>query len=152
MPVEPVVSAIVWTTVATVVSLLVSVGLMRLLGIAPSALPHEICEVQNPAVGAAFFIVSLTAALFVSPMASAGFTPDVSPGRTAAWVLVGLVLASAYALVAVAVAHRVLRPRRGEGLHGFVRRELVHEQNVSLTFFLGGLTSIPFVAVVFQLI
>ncbi|MEJ2577876.1 MAG: hypothetical protein P8Z68_02120 [Kineosporiaceae bacterium] len=152
MSTELIVSAVVWTTVATVISQGSAIALMALLGVRPRALPHELVEVQNPAVGAAFFVVALTAALFVSPMASSGFTPDPDLWESAAWVVGGLVMAVVYTLVAFMLAHRVLGRRRGEGLLGFVRRELVAEQNVSLTLFFGGLAVIPFVAVVYQLI
>jgi hypothetical protein len=152
MSTELIVSAVVWTTVATVVSQLTAVALMAFLGVRPRALPHELVEIQNPAVGAAFFVVALTAALFVSPMASSGFTPDPSLRESTAWVVGGLVMATVYTLVAFALAHRVLGRRRGEGLRGFVRRELIEEQNVALTLFLGGLAVTPFIAVVFQLI
>ena len=55
-------------------------------------------------------------------------------------------------LLALLLAHRLLLPRQGEGLRGYIRRELVQEQNAALTFFFGGLAVTPFVAVVFQLI
>lgn len=149
---ELILSAVVWATMSTLISQGVAIGLMALIGVRPRALAHELVEIQNPAVGAAFFVIALTASLFISPMASAGFTPDPSLAETLAWLAGGLVVAAAYTLLALLLAHRLLLPRQGEGLRGYIRRELVQEQNAALTFFFGGLAVTPFVAVVFQLI
>jgi hypothetical protein len=151
MSLDLVVSAVLWATVTTVIAQIVAIALMAFLGVRPRALPHELVEVQNPAVGAAFFIITLTAALFIGPLASSGFTPDPTVWESLAWVLGGLVGASLYALVEIMLAHQVLG-RRGEGLRTFIRRELIAEQNVALTWFFGGLLVAPFVAVVYQLI
>lgn len=152
MPMDLVLSAIIWTTFATLISQIVSIGLMGWLGLPPSKLAHEIVEIQNPAVGACFFIVSLAASIFISLMSSSGFTPDPSFTESALWIIGGLALAAIYTAILFTIAHRLLAPKKGEGLYRYMRREIIEEQNVALAFFLGGLSITPFIAVVFQLI
>ena len=75
---EQVISAIVWATLATAIS--VSVGLLLIwwFGLNPRRLAHEIDDVQNAGVGATFFIVSLITSLFVSVLAGGVPTRSVS--------------------------------------------------------------------------
>ncbi|MCU0499180.1 MAG: hypothetical protein MUF87_17645 [Anaerolineae bacterium] len=152
MSLDLVLSAVFWTTFATIISQTVSISLMWWLGLPPRELAKEIVEIQNPAVGACFFIVSLAASIFIALMASTGFTPDPSFIEGAIWVIGGLVFAMLYVTLLLLFAHRFLAPKKGEGLYRYMRREIIDEQNVSLAFFLGGLTITPFIAVVFQLI
>jgi hypothetical protein len=152
MSVELILSALFWMTFATVVSQAVAILLMAWLGLPPGKLAHEIVEIQNPAVGASFFIISLAASIFISLMSSSGFTPDPTFAEGAAWIIGGLVVAALYVSVIFMIAHRLLNPRKGEGLYKYMQREIIEEQNVALTFFLGGLSITPFIAVVFQLI
>jgi hypothetical protein len=39
-----------------------------------------------------------------------------------------------------------------ENMLGYIRREIVLEQNAALAFFLGGLVVSPFISIVFQLL
>jgi len=152
MSVELILSALLWMTFATLISQGVAVLLMSWLGLPPGKLAHEIVEIQNPAVGACFFIISLAASIFISLMASDGFTTDPTFAESAAWIIGGLVVAGVYVIIIFMVAHRLLSPRKGEGIYQYMQREIITEQNVALTFFLGGLAITPFIAVVFQLI
>jgi predicted anti-sigma-YlaC factor YlaD len=152
MSVELILSALLWMTFATLVSQAVAIAVLAWLGLPPGKLAHEIEDIQNPAVGASFFIISLAASIFISIMASAGFTPDPSFAEGAAWIIGGLVVAALYVFISFNVAYRIMKPRKGESLYRYMQREIIEEQNVALTFFLGGLGVIPFIAVVFQLI
>ena len=152
MSVELILSALLWMTFATLISQGVAVLLMAWLGLPPGKLAHEIVEIQNPAVGGCFFITSLAASIFISLMASDGFTADPTFAESAAWIIGGLVVAGVYVIIIFMVAHRLLSPRKGEGIYQYMQREIITEQNVALTFFLGGLAITPFIAVVFQLI
>jgi ABC-type multidrug transport system fused ATPase/permease subunit len=152
MSLELIISALLWMTFAVIVSQATSILLMWWLGLPPGKLSEEIAEVQNPAVGACFFIVSLAASIFISIMASAGFSPDPSFIEGAFWIIGGLVVAAAYTAILFSIAYRFMRPKKGESLYHYMRREIIDEQNVALAFFLGGLSITPFVAVVFQLI
>ncbi|HEX2905947.1 MAG TPA: hypothetical protein VHO69_03760 [Phototrophicaceae bacterium] len=107
MFVELLVSAIIWATFAIVVSQLASILIMWSLGLPPRKLVKEIEDVQNPAVGAVFFAVSLTAALFVSILASDGPT-TAPPLETLAWVGGGLLIAIVYVVILFMIAHRVM--------------------------------------------
>jgi hypothetical protein len=145
-------SALVWATFAVFVSQLASIGVMWLLGLPPRKLTHEIEDVQNPAVGAVFFIISLTASIFVGFMTTSGFTPDPPFLESAAWIIGGLLLALVYTWILFIVAHRVMGRLPNENVYDYIRREIVLEQNSSLAFFLGGLTVSPFISIVFQLL
>ena len=63
-------SAVVWATLVTLVSQGVSILVVWWLGLPPKKLVHEIEVVQNPAVGAIFFIITLTVSLFISQWAA----------------------------------------------------------------------------------
>lgn len=152
MFVELMLAALAWATAAIVISLLVSVALMRMLGLKPKDLVHEIEEVQNPAVGACFFIVALTTSLFISVYSSGGFSVVRSFADSALWFASGLLVSAVYVVVLLTVAQRVMDRQKGEALYQYLRRELVEEQNAALAFFLGGLTMPPFIAVLFQIL
>ena len=149
---ELILAALAWTTLAIFVSQGSSIIVMWWLGLPPKKLIHEIEVVQNPAVGACFFIISLTASLFIGVYFSAGFTPVESFGTSAAWFMVGLLTSFAYMAVAFAIVHRVMGRENNESVYGYMRREIIEEQNVSLAFFLGGISVSPFIAMVFQVI
>lgn len=147
-----VIESLVWSTFAVVVSQAVSIFLMWLLGLPPRKLIHEIEDVQNPAVGALFFIVSFTATIFIGFMTTDGFTPDPSAVEGAAWIIGGLILALLYTFVLLQLAHRLMGRQPNESLYGYIQREIVKEQNAALAFFLGGMATTPFISVVFQLL
>lgn len=145
-------SAVAWATFAVFVSQLTSIALVWVLGVPPSKLAHEIEDVQNPAVGACFFIISLTASLFVALMTTDGFTPDPSFAEGAAWIIGGLILGFIYTFILFMIAHRVMGRQPNESVFGYIKREIVLEQNAALAFFLGGLAVTPFISIVFQLL
>lgn len=145
-------SALVWATFAVIVSQGTSILIMWWLGLPPGKLTHEIEDVQNPAVGACFFIISLTASLFVGFMTSSGFTPDPSFWEGAAWIIGGVVVASLYTALIFVIAHRLMGRQPNENVYDYIRREIVKEQNAAVAFFLGGLAVTPFISIVFQLL
>ncbi|MBZ0310213.1 MAG: hypothetical protein K8I82_29405 [Anaerolineae bacterium] len=145
--------AILWTLVATIIAQLVTIILLWMLGLKPQLLTHEIEDAQNAAVGAAFFIVSFIASIFVSVLASDGFTQsDYTSAESAAWIIGGTIGASFYSLALFWIAFRVMQPLEGETLYSYLQRELIAEQNAALAFLLGGLAVAPFMAVLFQII
>lgn len=145
-------SALVWATFAVIVSQATSIVLMWILGLPPRKLTHEIEDVQNTAVGACFFIISLTASIFVGFMTSDGFTTDPSFIEGAAWIIGGLILGFVYTFILFMIAHRVMGRLPNENVYNYIRREIVLEQNAALAFFLGGLSVTPFISIVFQLL
>lgn len=152
MLLDQVFAAILWTTLAVVVSQSVSIGVMWGLGLPPKRLVHEIEDVQNPAVGAMFFIISLAVALYIGVFFSSGYSGESTFERSALWFIVGLVVAHVYMIIALVAAHRLMDRKDNETVYQYLRRELIEEQNISLALFLGGLTITPFIAVVFQII
>lgn len=144
--------ALFWATLAIVISQGASIVVMWLLGLPPAKLVKEIEDVQNPAVGALFFIISLIATFFVGFMTTDGFTPDPSALESAAWIIGGVLLAFLYTGLIFIIAHRVMGREGNESMYGYIRREVVLEQNAAVAFFLGGLTVSPFISIVFQLL
>lgn len=148
---EVILSALIYSTVATFVSQGIGVLVMWWLGLKPKKLVHEIEVAQNVAIGASFFIIALTTSIFIGVL-----TADPAPAESLlasyAWIIGGLALATLYAVVAFWAAHRALKPMEGENVYGWVQRELVTEQNASLAFFLGGLLVAPYIAVVSQIV
>ena len=157
--------AIGWSILATILAQLISVLFMRWLGLPIKKLVHEIENVQNPAIGAIFFVVSLTVALFVGIFASDGFTPvgaRLAEGQAltdsqeflaqAGWIALALFLSLLLTWVSFMIAYRMMGVENNESLYRYIQRELVEEQNASLAFFLGGLMVAPFIAVIFQII
>ena len=153
-----VVGAIGWTIAATVISQIVSISIMSWLGLPPKKLIHEIEEIQNPAVGACFFIISLAVGLFIGAFTSDGFSANdptyVDPGYlgNTAWIVLGLILGAVLTWVSFEIAHRAMGVENDETTYRYIQRELIQEQNASLAFFLGGLSIVPFIAVIFQMI
>jgi hypothetical protein len=135
-------SAIAWATVVTV---------MWWLGLHPRKLAHEINNVQNTAVGATFFIVSLISSIFVSVLAGGVPTQSADALEELAWVVGGLALSFAFTIVAWFIAHRGMGPK-GENLRQYIQREIIKEQNAALAFFLGALAIAPFLAVLYQIL
>lgn len=152
MLLDQVLAALFWTTLAVVVSQLVSIAVMWGLGLSPKRLVHEIEDVQNPAVGAMFFVISLAVALYIGVYFSSGYSPPADFGRSALWFVTGLVVAHVYLVITLVIAHRLMDRKDNESVYQYLRRELAEEQNISLALFLGGLTITPFIAVVFQII
>jgi len=154
---QQVTSAIVWSILAVIISQVTSVGLMAWLGLPPKKLTHEIEVVQNPAVGAVFFIVSLTVALFVSMFVTDLFdtnrqSSDVTYIVGTAWIVGAFLLGMGLSWINFMIAHRVMGRENNESLYDYIRREIVEEQNAALAFFLGGLAIAPFIAVLFQMV
>lgn len=145
-------SALLWAVFATLVSQVASIGVMWALGLPPRKLVREIEDVQNAAVGACFFIISLITALFMALMSSSGFTPDPSALEGILWMAGGLAVSFIFMFLSFMIAHRVMGRENDETVYGYIRREIVAEQNASLAFFLGGLAVAPFISVMFQLI
>ena len=143
--------AIVWSIGVTIVAQAVSIGLLWLLGLHPKNLIREIEEVQNTAVGAVFFVVSLIAAFFISVLA-ADFSVEGPGTDSLPWIIVGVLLATIYTIVVYYIAHWVMKPESGENVYRYLRREIIAEQNAALALFYGGLTVAPFIAVLFQII
>lgn len=147
-----------WAVLATLVAQLISVMLMWWLGLPPKKLVREIEDIQNPAVGATFFIVSLAAGLFISIFASDGFSvnsPDYQdPGfaANAGWIAIAFIVGTVLTWISFEIAHRVMGVENEESTFRYIQRELIEEQNASLAFFLGGLAIVPFIAVIFQVI
>lgn len=149
---ELLIAALIWATAAIVISVGVSIGLMRWLGLPLKKLVHEIEDVQNTAVGACFFIISLTVSLFVSVYFSDGFSETQSFGDSAAWFVGGLVACWVYIAIILVLIRRSLGRVPNESTYRYLRRELIEEQNAALAFFLGGITVPPFIAVLFQIL
>ena len=153
-----VVSAIAWTIAATVISQIVSISIMSWLGLPPKKLIHEIEVIQNPAVGASFFIISLAVGFFIGAFTSDGFSANdptyIEPSIfiSTAWIVLALVLGAALTWISFEIAHRIMGVENDETTYRYIQRELIQEQNASLAFFLGGLSIVPFIAVVFQMI
>jgi hypothetical protein len=145
-------SALTWATLSVFISQAVSIIVIWMLGLPPRRLAHEIQDVQNPAVGATFFIISMIASFFVGLMTTDGFTPDPAFAESVAWIVGGVLLASVYTLLLFMVAHRMMGRQPNESLYSYIKREIVLEQNAALAFFLGGLTVTPFIGIVFQLL
>lgn len=144
-------SSILWATAATVISQAIAIGIMWRLGVPPKKLAHEIEDVQNTAVGATFFIISVIASIFIGLMAQEP-SPAESDLESAAWILGGIALALIYSGISFVIFHRLFEPIEGENTYTWIQRELVMEQNASLAFFLGGLTVAHFISVAYQVI
>lgn len=152
MSAELLLAALGWATLSIVVSQVVGITLMRWLGLSVKQLIHEIEDVQNVAVGASFFIISVTTSLFISVFFSAGFTGLEEFGTSALWFVIGLLLAFVYVAIIFAIAHRLMDRVNNETVYMYLRREIIEEQNAALAFFLGGLSFPPFISIVFQII
>lgn len=157
-----VLSAILWSLAAVIISQLVSIGLMSWLGLPIKKLTHEIEDVQNPAVGASFFIISLAVAFFVGMFTTDIFIRDPQPAlpflNNLLWILGALVLSSLIVFVNFQIAYNLMGKEqhgeldRKESMMEYIRRELIEEQNASLALFLGGLAVVPFIAVTFHFV
>jgi ABC-type multidrug transport system fused ATPase/permease subunit len=146
-----VIGAIGWSIAAVVVSQGTSILLMWWLGLPPKKLIHEIEEVQNSAVGACFFIVSLAVSIFISQFVTNGYTDEGSIIAGAAWIAGAFVLGTVIMGINFFIAHRVMDPQ-DETVIQYIRRELIEEQNASLAFFLGGLAIASYISVIYQMI
>lgn len=148
---ETVLSSLVWATGATLIAQSVAVAIMWRLGVPPKKLAHEIEDVQNAAVGATFFIISVIASIYIGLMAQEP-SPADSDLESAAWIIGGVALATLYSGISFVIVHRIFEPIEGENTYTWIRRELVLEQNTSLAFFLGGLAVAHFISVAYQVI
>lgn len=151
MLLEVVINSIIWATAAMLISQGAGILVMWWLGLSPKKLAHEIEDVQNTAVGASFFIISLITAIFIGTMAANPSSAD-SVLATWGWILGGLLLATLYTFIAFEIAHRLLDPIKGETAYTYIQRELIREQNAALAFFLGGLAVAAYISVVSQVL
>ncbi|GAB4553030.1 MAG: hypothetical protein OHK0023_21670 [Anaerolineae bacterium] len=152
MNVDDVVSALGWSVVATVIAQIVSILVLWLLGVPPRRIRHEIEDVQNPAAGALYFVISLIAATWSAKLSSDGLpTPANSDFESALWIFGGILFATLFTIIAYWIAHRVLIPSKDEGFLSWIRREVIKEQNAALALFLGGLAIAPFMAILYQI-
>ncbi|MCE7946304.1 MAG: hypothetical protein DYG88_02640 [Chloroflexi bacterium CFX4] len=151
LSVDAIVSALLWAIFATVIAQVVSLIALWILGVPPRRIRHEIEEVQNPAVGALYFVIALIASLWAAKLASDGLPQIAPPLETFIWIAGGIVVASAFTALAFVVAHRLLIPEESESAYGWIKRECIAEQNISLALFLGGLACAPFLTVLFQI-
>lgn len=151
MFVNQLILATLWTIFVTVFAQVISISFLWWLGLHPKKLVHEIEETQNTAVGAIFFIISLTSALFIGVLASEP-TPAGSDLEGLLWVVGGLLLAVFYTALMFVVAHRLMGRENNESVYGYMRREIIIEQNAALSFFFGGLAVAPFIAVLYQIL
>jgi hypothetical protein len=151
--IQLILEALVWATFSTVVAQSLGFLLMWRLGLPPKKLIHEIEDVQNPAIGALFFIIALITSIFLAGV-TVDFSPEEDPSlaNDLAWIFGGLFLATAYSYVVFMIAHNMMGRIEGETVFTYIKRELITEQNVSLAFFFGGLTVAPFIAVLSQII
>lgn len=144
-------NTLIWATAATIGSQLIAMLLVAWIGVPPKKLAHELEETQNVAIGAIFFIISLTASIFIGVLVAEPTEAD-STLATLAWIGGGLLLSLIYTIINFWIAHEVLDPVDGENVYTYIRRELVDEQNAALAFFLGGLMVAPFISVLSQII
>ncbi len=144
-------SSLAWATAATVISLGLSLLVIWWLGLHIRKLAAEIADVQNTAVGALFFVISLITSIFVGVLAGGVPTQSGSGLEELAWIVGGVAVAAIYMLVIFWIAHREMGPK-GETLRQWVHREIITEQNAALAFFLGALAVPPFIAVLYQII
>lgn len=147
-----VIGAIGWSLLSILVSQGTSILLMWWLGLPPKKLVHEIEEVQNPAIGASFFIVSLAVSFFISQFVTNGYTEAESIPIGAAWIAGALIMGAVFMWLSFMVAHRVMGRENNETVLQYIQRELIEEQNLSLAFFLGGLAIVSFISVIYQMI
>lgn len=140
------VDSFIWGTVTTLVSQIIAVVLLWQLGLSPKKLRHEIEDVQNPAVGALFFIITLVTAIVIGILTA---SPSEADGalENIAWIGSGLIWAILLSGISVYVAHYVLEPIEGETVYTYLQREIILEQNASLAFVLGGLVAACFISV-----
>lgn len=148
---ELVLEALIWATASTIITQLVGFVVMWRLGLPPKKLIHEIEDVQNPAVGAVFFVIALITATFLG-----GVTVDPTPGQSTledlAWIFGGIAFATIYTMISFTIAHRMMGRIEGETVYTYLRRELITEQNASLAFFFGALAVAPFFAILSQIL
>ncbi len=147
--------AIGWTVVIILLSQVISFAIVAWLGVPPSKIEHEIEEKQNAAVGAVFFMITLTVSLFVSILSSNGFTDVESFATGAMWILGGVALGTIFAFVNIFIVFRWMgRQERasGETMYRYIQRELIDERNLAFAFFLGAISVAPYIAVLFQIL
>lgn len=148
---ETVLNSLIWASAATLISQGLGIALMWWLGLKPKQLAHEIENVQNTAVGASFFIISLISALFIGVMSASPAPAETILGSWL-WIIGGVLLATIYTLISFAIAYRVMERIEGESLYSYIKREIIDEQNAALAFFLGGLAVAAYISVAAQVI
>lgn len=150
-----IIEAVIWTLVIILMSQVISFAIVWWLGIPPGKIEHEIEEKQNAAVGAIFFIVALIVSIFVSVLSSNGFTDVESAATGAMWIVGGVIFGTLLAFINIFVVFRWMgRQERaaGESMYRYIQREIVDEHNLAFAFFLGGLATAPYIAVLFQIL
>jgi hypothetical protein len=149
---ELMLAAMGWATLSILAAQAAGIVLMWWLGLPPKKLVHEIEDVQNTAVGAAFFVVAVAASIYIGVFFSAGYSEQLDFLPSAGWFTAGLLVSFVYVYVIFLIAHRIMDRKEDENIYRYLRREIIEEQNAALAFFLGGLSVSPFVAMVFQII
>ena len=145
--------AIVWTIVIIGLSQIISFGIVGWLGVPPSRMEHEIEEKQNAAVGAIFFIVSFIVTIFISILASNGFTG--ASAESGMWIVGGVVVGTILMFINILIVFQWMgkdERASGEGIYRYFQREIIEEHNLALAFFIGGLAATPYIAILFQII
>ena len=145
-------AALGWATLSILAAQAAGIGLMWWLGLPPKKLVHEIEDVQNTAVGASFFVVSVAASIYIGVFFSAGYTSEQDFIGSAIWFLGGLLASFIYVYIIFVIAHNLMDRVENETVYHYLRREIVEEQNAAMALFLGGLSISPFIAMVFQII
>ena len=150
-----IIEAVIWTIVIILISQVVSFAIVAWLGVPPSKMEHEIEEKQNAAVGAIFFMVTLVVTLFVSVLASNGFTEVESAATGAMWIFGGVAFGTILTFLNIFVVFRWMgqeERQAGESMYRYIQRELIDEHNLAFAFFLGALAIAPYIAVLFQIL
>jgi len=147
--------AVIWTVFIIVLSQIISFAIIGWLGVPPSKMEHEIEEKQNAAVGAIFFIVTLIVSIFVSVLASNGFTEVESAATGAMWIFGGVSFGVILTFLNIFIVFRWMGKEEraaGESMYRYIQREIIDEHNLAFAFFLGSLATAPFIAVLFQIL
>ena len=136
-----------WNLAVWVPTTLLSLLFIRtVLGVPMRELAAEIEDRQTAAIGAVFFWASLGFALLFSRMVAAP-TPmtDLPWSQAFAWLGLAVGLSLLLFSLGVWAVFGTLARRKGESVSGYLRRELVAEHNLALSFVLGALFLVPVV-------
>lgn len=148
-------SAVLWAIGSGLVSLILSAIFMRfVLGLKFRDVITEIEEDHNLGVASYFGFFVFIVNLFVGAIATDGFSgSSTSISTDLAWVAFGFIVPAALSVVtcAMAIAYGGTR-RDGEGLFGYLRREIVHEDNAALAVLTISLSAMWFLPFWFQII
>ncbi|RTR27750.1 hypothetical protein [Deinococcus radiophilus] len=136
-----------WNLAVWLPTVLLSLLFIRLvLGVPMRELVAEIEDHQTAAIGAVFFWASLGFALLFSRVVAAP-APLTELSWSQAFVWLGMAVGLSLLLFSLGVwlVFGTLARRKGESVSGYLRRELVAEHNLALSFILGSLFLVPVV-------